>query len=84
MPRRFLISRCGARTRKGTPCDAQKIPGRKRCKWHGGLSTGPRTEAGKQRSLQNLLQFRSAEIETVRDGNTCGVTSRSPPSRRLR
>lgn len=38
--------RCGARTRKGTPCKAQALKNG-RCFMHGGLSTGPRTEEGK-------------------------------------
>jgi len=33
--------RCGAKTRKGTPCQAQALANG-RCKHHGGLSTGPR------------------------------------------
>ncbi|WP_369334892.1 HGGxSTG domain-containing protein [Tahibacter harae] len=60
MQRRSSRPPCGAHTRRGTPCQGGKIPGRKRCKWHGGLSTGPRTEAGKRKSLQNLVQFRTA------------------------
>lgn len=34
--------RCGAKTRQGTPCKAQSIAGKRRCKNHGGLSTGPK------------------------------------------
>lgn len=60
MQRRSSRPPCGARTRTGTPCQGGKIPGRKRCRWHGGLSTGPRTAAGKQRALLNLVQFRTA------------------------
>ena len=41
--------RCGARTRKGTPCRCKSEPGKKRCKFHGGLSTGARTPEGKAR-----------------------------------
>ena len=41
--------RCGAKTRKGTPCRAQSEPGRRRCKLHGGLSTGPKTVEGRRR-----------------------------------
>nr|WP_280739655.1 helix-turn-helix transcriptional regulator [Mameliella alba] len=37
---------CGARTRKGTPCRAKSEPGRRRCKFHGGKSTGARTPEG--------------------------------------
>lgn len=44
--------RCGARTRKGTPCGCPAVIGKKRCRMHGGLSTGPRTAAGLARSKQ--------------------------------
>lgn len=40
---------CGAKTRKGTPCRCKSEPGKKRCKFHGGMSTGPKTEEGKER-----------------------------------
>ncbi len=40
---------CGAQTRTGAPCGAKSEPGRRRCKLHGGLSTGPRTTEGRQR-----------------------------------
>ena len=40
---------CGAKTtRKGTPCRNRSEPGRKRCKFHGGKSTGPKTTAGRE------------------------------------
>ncbi|MDA0990572.1 MAG: HGGxSTG domain-containing protein [Verrucomicrobia bacterium] len=34
---------CGARTRSGTPCKRFPVPGKRRCRMHGGLSTGPKT-----------------------------------------
>ena len=40
---------CQARTRKGHPCKMQSEAGRRRCKFHGGLSTGPKTPEGKAR-----------------------------------
>lgn len=40
---------CEARTRKGTPCRNKSEPGRRRCKFHGGMSTGPKTPEGKAR-----------------------------------
>lgn len=40
---------CGARTRKGTSCRARAINGKGRCKFHGGMSTGPRTPEGRAR-----------------------------------
>lgn len=41
--------RCGAKTRKGTPCRMTSEPGKRRCKFHGGRSTGARTPEGKAR-----------------------------------
>jgi hypothetical protein len=46
--------RCGARTRSrnGAPCQCKVVPGRTRCRLHGGLSTGPRTQEGKARCAE--------------------------------
>ncbi|CAM3142455.1 helix-turn-helix transcriptional regulator [Paracoccus nototheniae] len=41
--------RCGARTRKGEPCRMKSEPGKRRCKFHGGKSTGAKTPEGKAR-----------------------------------
>lgn len=50
---------CGARRhRDGQPCRALSEPGKRRCRFHGGRSTGPRTGEGKARALANLRQFR--------------------------
>lgn len=48
---------CGARTKAGHPCRGKSIPGKRRCKWHGGCSTGPKTAEGKARALANLRQY---------------------------
>lgn len=40
---------CGAKTRKGTPCRCKSEPGKRRCKFHGGKSTGARTPEGLKR-----------------------------------
>ena len=40
---------CGARTRTGTPCRMKIEPGKRRCRLHGGLSTGPKTKEGRIR-----------------------------------
>lgn len=47
-PRKADRPKCGARTRKGPPCQA---PARAngRCRMHGGLSTGAKTEEGLQK-----------------------------------
>lgn len=41
--------RCGATNRKGLPCAMKPEPGKHRCKFHGGRSTGPKTVEGRQR-----------------------------------
>lgn len=46
---------CGARTRRGTAC-IRKARANGRCPNHGGLSTGPKTEAGRQRIAEAQRQ----------------------------
>jgi hypothetical protein len=46
-------STCGARTRAGTPCKNTNLWWNGRCRFHGGLSTGPRTEQGRRQSAVN-------------------------------
>src|ERR1700675_5100780 len=41
-------ARCGAKNRRGTPCQCPAMPNG-RCRLHGGLSTGPKTAEGIQR-----------------------------------
>jgi len=43
---------CGARNRKGMPCRNKSEPGKQRCKFHGGKSTGARTPEGIERIRQ--------------------------------
>ena len=72
-PRAFRENRaqCGAkRHRDGMPCQALSEPGKRRCRFHGGRSTGPRTSEGKARALANLRQFRAL------DGIACASGSR--------
>ena len=59
MPGRFKSEqeKCLAFCRKrpnGPRCQAKKLPGRSRCRYHAGLSTGPRTEEGKAKTALNL------------------------------
>ena len=50
---------CGAkRHRDGQPCEARSEPGKRRCRFHGGRSTDPKTPEGKARALANLRQYR--------------------------
>ena len=47
---------CGAKTRKDTPCRKLSEPGKKKCKFHGGKSTGPKTAEGKDRIAEAQRQ----------------------------
>ncbi len=60
---------CGAKTRMATPCKAPPVWDRAadkaingRCKLHGGKSTGPRTEAGRE-AIRNSNRRRKAKLE---------------------
>ena len=47
--------RCGARTRQRHGfCKKWPVPGKTRCRFHGGLSTGPLTDEGKEKSLATM------------------------------
>jgi hypothetical protein len=43
-----MEAKCGARNRAGNPCGNKPLPNG-RCRFHGGLSTGPRTAEGIER-----------------------------------
>lgn len=51
---------CKARTRRGTVCMCKPEPGKRRCRLHGGKSTGPRTPEGKAQSSKNLQRASEA------------------------
>ena len=57
MDKDLIDLRCGAKTRAGTPCKRRGLYINGRCRLHGGLSTGPKTEAGKKKSAENLIRF---------------------------
>lgn len=72
--RQGLRVRCGAkRHRDGKPCKAWSEPGKQRCKWHGGCSTGPKTKEGRARALANLR--RGSMNGAGRDGVYASLTS---------
>lgn len=70
---RLLLSKdrrlglCGAvRKRDRLPCIAAPVPGKKRCRFHGGLSTGPRTSEGLARCVaanRRRGELRRLELE---------------------
>jgi len=53
IPANLIGLACGATTRKGTPCKLTSIYLSGRCKFHGGLSTGPKTPEGKAKCALN-------------------------------
>jgi len=44
---------CGAKTRKGTPCQTRCVEGKARCRLHGGCSTGPTSAEGRARIAES-------------------------------
>ncbi len=64
---------CGARSRKGTPCKNLSIYANGRCKFHGGLSTGPKTEAGKRKVAANGRRAGKAHGELTKDDMGQGI-----------
>ena len=48
-------ARCRAKNRRGMPCQCPAMPNG-RCRLHGGLSTGPKTEAGIERIRQAVTK----------------------------
>ena len=73
---RVECNQCQARSsRTELQCRAPAIKGKRVCKWHGGRSTGPKTEAGRQRC---------AEAKTIHGRETREArTERSLGSARL-
>lgn len=65
--------RCGARTRKGTPCQAPAVSGKKRCRMHGGAA-GSGAPLGNQNALKHgmysrdTLEFKKHIRKLLRDG----------------
>ncbi len=49
-------SSCKAKTRACQPCKNRPIPGKMRCRLHGGLSTGPKTAEGRARCRAAALE----------------------------
>ena len=71
--------RCGARTRRGTACKCAAMKNG-RCRMHGGLSTGPKTAEGLERSRRANLQhgnYSAASLRVRRDMRDLVRTSRA-------
>lgn len=52
--------RCGAKTRRGTPCQAPAVSGRTRCRMHGGAS-GSGAPKGNSNALKHGLYTRESK-----------------------
>lgn len=57
---------CGAKNRRGLPCQCKELYRNGRCRFHGGLSTGPKTIDGKRRSLEAMQAGYRAWVERNR------------------
>jgi hypothetical protein len=57
---------CGARFRSGNLCEDEALENG-RCRRHGGMSTGPRTEEGKQRVAQNSRKYGLYSVSPTND-----------------
>lgn len=55
--------RCGAKTRKGTPCKSPAVAGKRRCRMHGGAK-GSGAPVGNQNALKHGLY--TAEAKAMR------------------
>jgi hypothetical protein len=69
-PRLDPRPRCGATTRQGGPCRKTPVAGHWRCRFHGGLSTGPRNRfavtPAQQAALRAALPGRIAAMQAGR------------------
>lgn len=54
---------CGAQTRTGRACKMHVVPGRQRCRLHGGLSTGPKSAEGRA-NISHAQQERWAKYRS--------------------
>jgi hypothetical protein len=68
-PGRFSDARrCGAKARRtGLPCRAPACRGKRRCRMHGGTSSGPRTAAGLERSRRARWKHGSCSANARRN-----------------
>jgi hypothetical protein len=67
-----LSPTCGAMNRRGLPCGCKALFANGRCRFHGGLSTGPKTPEGKRRSLEAMRAGYRAWVERRRAAQRSG------------
>lgn len=75
--------RCGAKLHaKLAICRRWPVPGKTRCRLHGGLSTGAKTPEGKARVLAALIEGRQRWLEEMRAKKKAGLIVRFPGGRK--
>ena len=75
--------RCGARTRhRHGFCKKWPVPGKTRCRFHGGLSTGALTAEGKARWLAAMHDGWRRWLEKTRAAKALGEIDRFPGGRK--
>jgi hypothetical protein len=57
---------CGALNRRGEPCKRIDLGRSGRCKFHGGMSTGPTSSDGRDRALGNLKYVGAARSKPMK------------------
>jgi hypothetical protein len=75
--------RCGARVRHRRGfCRKWPVPGKERCRLHGGRSAGALTDDGKARSLAAMRAGRQRWLEETRANKAAGEIARFPGCRK--
>lgn len=69
--------RCGAKTRLGTECRMAVVPGKHRCRMHGGLSSGPKTSEGRGR----IAEAQKRRWQKQKEAAPPECPPEAPPSR---
>jgi hypothetical protein len=75
---KILCRRCSAKSkRSGNQCGAPAERGKKVCRFHGARSTGPRTEAGRQRIALSKTQHgnETRQARTERSAKSAEIAS---------
>src|SRR5712671_6069569 len=74
---------CRARLSNGRGrCRARPAKGRLRCRFHGGASTGPRTQEGMHRTIAAMVAGRRLWLERMQRAKAIGLINKIPTGRR--
>ncbi len=64
----IACARCAAKSKRtGNQCGKPALKGKAVCQFHGGLSTGPKTEAGKARQRASVITSGNYTKESIED-----------------